>query len=103
MLGDAAAPKKEDLGDRRDRDRRDRGGRDGGDNRGPPPVVNERFTKLAEEEKEKNLGRDFRRRDNEDGGRRDTGGDRWGSGGGGGEGGGDRGPPRPVSSRFSAA
>lgn len=32
-----------------------------GDRRGPPPVINERFAKLAEEEKEKN---DFRCRDN---------------------------------------
>jgi len=82
MLGDAAAPKKEELGDRRDRDRRDRGPRDNRDSdRGPPPVVNERFAKLADEEKEKNMDRDFRRRGGDD----------------------DHGPPQPVSSRFAAA
>ena len=46
---------------------------------GPPPVVNERFAKLAEEEKEKNLEREFRRRDD------------------------NRGPPAPQNSRFAAA
>lgn len=46
---------------------------------GPPPVVNERFAKLAEEEKEKNLEREFRRRDD------------------------NRGPPVAQNSRFAAA
>lgn len=52
---------KQELGDRRDRDRRDRGPHDNRhSDRGPPPVVNERFAKLADEEKEKNMDRDFR-------------------------------------------
>ena len=46
---------------------------------GPPPVVNERFAKLADEEKERNVERDFRRRDD------------------------NRGPPAPQNSRFAAA
>ncbi|KAL3794485.1 hypothetical protein HJC23_013958 [Cyclotella cryptica] len=62
MLGDAAAPRKEELGDRR-RDTRDRRTHQ----EGPPPIVNERFAKLAQEEKDKNLEREFsRRRDDRD-------------------------------------
>ncbi|KAL7542058.1 hypothetical protein ACHAWF_007081 [Thalassiosira exigua] len=93
-----------DLGDRRERPRRDRGG---GEDRGPPPVVNERFARLAEEEKEKNAEREFRRRDDRGGsgsgdrfgrGADDRGGDRFGRGDGE-----DRGPPPVQNSRFAAA
>jgi len=85
MFGASAAPKKEELGpERRDRDRRDRRDRDNNDNRGPPPVVNERFAKLAEEEKEKmGASRDRRDRDNNDS--RDN----------------NRGPPPVVNERFA--
>jgi len=79
MLGEAAAPRKEELVDRR-RDTRDRRT----NQEGPPPIVNERFAKLAQEEKDKNLEREFARR-------RDTNNDR------------DAPPLQVHHSRFAAA
>jgi len=81
LLGEASAPKKEELGQRRDRDNRDRRDRDRNREMGPPPVVNERFAKLAQEEKDKLRDREFRRRDNDDMGP----------------------PPQFTNSRFAAA
>ncbi len=73
----------QELGNDR-RNRGDRGDRDR-DRRGPPAIVNERFAKLAQEEKEKNMEREFRRRDNDNHSSNNMG------------------PPPTVNSRFAAA